>query len=104
MTNDRKKYLDNLWMNTDVGKWAIALADSRKEDADKIRDQLFQNGHYAPVEYLLDEEKRIGMALKEELQYKGEGREYIDMLEESHYNLVGIMVAYEFSLLDLHDL
>lgn len=104
MTKDRKKQLNDLWMNTDVGKWAIALADGRKDDADKICDELFQNGHVAPVEYLLDEEKKLGMALKEALKYKGEGREYMDVIEESHYSLVDIMVAYEFSLLDLHDL
>lgn len=104
MTKDRKKHLDDLWMNTDVGKWASALADGRKEDADKICDELFQNGHFAPVEYLLDKEKKLGMAVKEELQYMGEGREYIDMIEKNNYNLVDIMIAYEFSLLNLHDL
>ena len=104
MTNDRKKQLDDLWMNTDVGKWAIALADGRKEDADKICDELFRNGHVAPVEYLLDREKKLGKALKEELKYRGEGRKYMDAVEENNYNLIDIMVAYEFSLLDLHDL
>lgn len=104
MTKKRKQQLDNLWMNTEVGKWAIALADGRKDEADKICDELFQNGHVAPVEYILDEEKKLSMILKEELLNKKEGREYMDALEKESYSLVDIMVAYEFSLLDLYDL
>lgn len=104
MTKERKRYLDDLWMNTDVGKWASAIADGRRNEANKICDGLFQSGYVIPVEHLLDEEKKVGIAVKRELKYKGEGREYMDSLEENNYNLVDIMVAYEFSLLDLYDL
>lgn len=104
MTKKRKQQLDRLWMDTEVGKWAIALADGRKDEADKICTDLFKKGHVAPVEYILDEEKKLSMILKEELQYKKEGREYMDALEKENYSLVDIMVAYEFSILDLYDL
>ena len=90
-------------MDTDVGKWAIAISKDQKEEADKIREKLFAQGHFAPVEYLMSMEKALAEKVRTELKDSMEGKEYLSELEKNNYSLVGVMVAYEFSLLDLYE-
>lgn len=101
MTKERKEYLDSIWMNTDVGKWTIALAQGQDEKADEIKDKIFEVCP-SPIHALMDEEKEAYKKIKAELSSKDEGKEYIQMLEKENYDLVGVMIAYEFSMLDLY--
>lgn len=88
-------------MDTDVGKWAIAISKDRKEEADKIRKKLFTQGYLNPVNHLMSTEKALAEKVRAELKNPMEGKEYLSELEKNNYSLVDVMVAYEFSLLDL---
>lgn len=101
MTKERKKYLDSLWINTDVGKWAIALAKGQDEKTDEIMNKIFEM-HPRPYSFLMDEEKEVCKKIKAELSNKDEGKEYIQELEKESPELLDIMVAHEFSMLDLY--
>ncbi len=102
MTEERKKYLDSLWMDTDVGKWAIFKSEEKQEEADKILERLSREGWFLPYERLMSEEKELSEKVKSELNSMAEGKEYVLELEKSDYDLVGIMVAHEFALLDMY--
>ena len=102
MTDERKKYLDGVWLNTEVGRWAVFLAMGKNDDADKILDEIFDRGYIAPYEYIMNEEKKLCQKVKSELLSPEEGKEYVLELEKSNYDLVDIMVAHEFTLLDLY--
>lgn len=101
MDKKRKQEIDNLWMNTNVGKWAIALADGKKEEAEEILNKIFEI-NLSPYQYLMDEEKEVCKKLKKMFKDAEEGKEYILKLEEENGNLVDIMVAHEFSMLDFY--
>lgn len=102
MTEERKKYLDSLWLNTEVGRWTSYLADGKPDDADKVLEKAFDKGYITPYEFLMAEEKMLCEKVKSELISEAEGREYLLELEKSNYDLIDIMVAHEFSLLDLY--
>ena len=100
MDEARKKQLDNLWMKTDVGEWAIALSQGQDKKADEIINKIFKE-RPDPYWFLMNEEKELCRKIKTELSSKDEGKEYIQMLEKENYDLVGVMVAHDFSMLDL---
>lgn len=100
MDDKRKKQIDNLWMDTDVGKWAIALANGQNNDADEILKKIFKINP-SPYQYLMDEEKELCNKIVSELSSEEEGKEYIQELEKKTPKLVDVMVAHEFSMLDM---
>lgn len=102
MTKQRKKYLDDLWLNSEVGCWARAEASEKKEDAQNILQTLFEKGHLNPLDYLMTQEKEMYQKVKSELTDPNEGKEYMLELERDSCDLLDIMVAYEFSMLDLY--
>ena len=101
MTKERKQYLDGLWMNTDVGKWAIFLAEEKHKEAENVLEDIFKRGYYDSYNYLMEIEKESCQKIKNALSNIKEGKEYIQMLEKENYDLVGVMVAHEFSMLEL---
>ena len=123
MTKKRKQFLDDLWMNSEVGRWATAKAYENKEESDKILNEVFEKGYlkYRPVlvsleqllaetedeekdaliENLMQQEKMLSDKVKNELKNDDEAKAYCLALEEENYDLVGVMIAYEFSMLDL---
>lgn len=102
MTKQRKKYLDDLWMNSEVGRWAIAEAEGNRAKADGILESLFKKGYLSPLEHLMEEEKALYQKVKKELKNVAEGKDYCMALEKANNALVGVMVAYDFSMLDLY--
>lgn len=100
MEEKRKKEIDRMWMDTDVGKWAVALAQERREDAESILNKIFEI-HPAPYEYLMMQEKELYKKIKKTISHE-EGKEYILKLEKENSDLVDIMVAHEFSMLELY--
>ena len=100
MIKERKEYLDSLWMNTDVGKWVTALSKGQDEKACEIMDKIFEV-HPHPIQALMDEEKEAYKKIKAELSSKDEGKDYIKTLEKENSDLLDIMIAYEFSMLNL---
>lgn len=100
MDEKRKKQIDNLWMDTDVGKWALALANEQTNEADEILKNIFKTNP-SPYQYLMDEEKELCNKIVEELSSEEEGKEYIQELEKKTPKLVDVMVAHEFSMLDM---
>lgn len=47
MNEERKKEIDRMWINSDLGKWTVALSQGHDEDADKIlRDYLKSIHHH----------------------------------------------------------
>ena len=101
MTKKRKQFLDDLWMNSEVGRWATAKAYENREESDKILNEVFEKGYLAPLEYLMQQEKMLSDKVKNELKNDDEAKAYCLALEEENYDLVGVMIAYEFSMLDL---
>lgn len=102
MDKKRKEYIDSLWMDSKVGRWAKFLSEGNKDAANKITRKLFDEGHLDHNRYLIEEEKQLCQKVKFELRDAEEGKEYILELEKNNYNLVGVMVAYDFTLLDLY--
>ena len=102
MLKERKEYLDSLWMDTDVGKWVLALSKGQKEEADKIREELFDQGILDPIGYIMGEENALCDKVRAALQDPEEVNEFLDELEKCNYGLIDVMVAYEFSMLDLY--
>ena len=72
-----------------------------KEESDKILNEVFEKGYLAPLEYLMQQEKMLSDKVKNELKNDDEAKAYCLALEEENYDLVGVMIAYEFSMLDL---
>ena len=102
MTQERKKYLDGLWMNTEVGRWARCKARGDDSGADRIRETLFSQGYLSPMDYLINQEGKVFERIKQELKSVDEGKSYLLEIEKSDPNLLDVMVAYECSLLDLY--
>lgn len=101
MTEQRKQYLDSLWVNSEVGRWAIAEAEGNKAEADGILETLFKKGYMPPLEHLVEQEKALSQKVKKELKNTAEGKEYCIALEKTNNTLVEVMIAYGFSMLDL---
>mgnify|MGYP007097240063 CR=1 FL=1 len=102
MKKQRKQYLDDLWMNSEVGRWTKAVSVGDKKESDKILNELFKTGYLNPLEYLMEQEKELCREIRKELKDASEGRAYVLALEEKNCELVDVMVAYEFSILDLY--
>ena len=100
MNAERKKEIDSMWINTDLGKWAVALSRNHDEDADKILRRLFEK-YPSPYEYLMTQEREIYKKMKKTLS-RTERKEYILKLEKEDTDLLDIMVAHEFSMLGLY--
>ena len=101
MNEERKKEIDRMWINSDLGKWTVALSQGHDEDADKILRELFEK-YPSPYEYLMMQERELYKKMKEALSHT-EGKEYMLKLEEENANLLDVMVAHEFSMLGLYD-
>lgn len=102
MDKQRTRFLDSLWMNSDVGKWLELEASGNRESADRMLQNLFDAGHLNPLEYLLEQEKEITKRLKNEFRNLDEAREYLTDLDERKNEMVDVMVAYDFSLIDIY--
>lgn len=100
MDKERKRQLDEIWLNTELGKWAIALSKDDKEKADSILEEIF-NKTPTPYNYLMEEEKKLTKELKNSLRYKKEGKEYLMQLENDNSELLDIMIAHDFLMLDI---
>lgn len=100
MDKKRKYQLDSIWFGTKLGKWAIALSKNDKEKADLILEEIFKQTP-TPYNYLMEEEKKLTKALKNKLRDKKEGKEYLLQLEKDNSDLLDIMIAHDFSMLDI---
>ena len=102
MTEQRKRYLDSLWMDSEVGRWSRAEAEGNQAEAEKNSEELFKKGYVSPMEHLMEQEKGLSQKVKKELKNTAEGKDYCMALEKANNALVGVMVAYDFSMLDLY--
>lgn len=64
MTEQRKQYLDSLWLHSEVGRWAIAEAEGNKAEAEEIFEKLFKKGYTSPLEHLINQEKTLSQKVK----------------------------------------
>lgn len=113
MDKKRKAYLDSLWRGSAVGKWSSLLAQNNRKEADELMEKIFQSAFDAngniirpdavnPYNYLIDQEKQLCDVIKSELKNKKEGKDYVMALDIEDSDLMDIMVAYEFSILNLY--
>lgn len=103
MNKKRKKYLDDLWIHTDMGKWLQCRAKEDDTGARRILEKLFDMGYIIPIDYIMEEGKRAYNAVKEALTDVNEGKEYILELEKRNPEWIEVMIAYEIPLMELYD-
>lgn len=101
MTKERKKDIDNLWINTDFGKWVLLASEGKTDEAN---DLFVQIGSSFP--WSVDQvEQELSAKIANELDNADEFDEYLKMLDEENYDLVGFMISQDifgkvFSLLN----
>lgn len=112
MTVERKRYLDSLWMNSEVGEWLKMMVAGNKRDADKLLRKIYSEAFTPdgtciderkryPFRYLMGQEKEMTAIIKNELKDKKEGREYLAMIEAENEIMMVYMVGNEFSMIGI---
>ena len=89
MDNKRKEYIDSLWMNTQYGRFVLAAAEGKNEEAKRIQNEIFQEYPY----FVSTAGEILAEELKKELK-PGEFKEYIKKLEKDNYNLLEYMISH----------
>lgn len=89
MEKERKEYIDALWKNTLYGKWVLAAAKGRADEADRIAEEImkeypFTLGNAAAV---------VREEIAKTLEYPGEAEEYLKALDKEDNNLVDFIIS-----------
>lgn len=89
MDKNRKEYIDSLWMNTPYGRFVLAAAKGKNEEAKRIQDEIFKEYPFfvSTAGDILAEE------LKKELK-PGEFEEYLKNLDKENYALAEYMINH----------
>lgn len=91
MEKKLKEKIDSIWMNSDFGKWCIAVSKGDKEKADEIENKAFNAG-YVVFSMLEDE---LVPKIAEALQKEEDVDEYLQMLECENPELVDVLIKSE---------
>ena len=92
--------INKILFDSEVGKWALALSEGRKQEADKILEKIFEINP-VPYTYLMEQEKEVSNRIKKEFRTLRERKEYLEFLDKKYPDLMDIMVAHGFSILDM---
>lgn len=101
MNNERVEFLNNLWMDTDFGKYILAHSEKRVNDAHKILDKLYNMGYSAPYSHLVEEDKKIVKLIERSTKSADERNEYIWFLIRNHPHLIDSLYQFGSAILDL---
>ena len=91
MDKKRKEYIDSLWMDTLFGKWVLAAAAGRNEEAERIGDIILESYPYT----LENSERLLCEKLDAAMEYPGEMEDYLAELDKENYDLVGYMISQD---------
>lgn len=91
MDKVRKKKIDNLWMNTDYGKYVLLAASEKYDEANKILEEIISKPPFSRNEV----EKEISRKIAKELKNEAEFDDYMRLLDDENYELVGFMVSHD---------
>lgn len=84
----RKEYIDSLWRETLCGKYIIAAAKGKSEEAEQIRQEIFKE-----YPFFVDEAERLLAAeIKKEIKH-GEFIEYLKVLENEEKDILQYMYS-----------
>lgn len=89
MDKKRKEYIDALWMNTPYGRFVLATAEGKNEEAQKIQEEISEGFPF----YLGAAGDILAEELKKELK-PGEFEEYLKKLDKENYKLVEYMINH----------
>ena len=89
MNKERKQYIDSLWMDTPSGRFVIAAANGRNDEAKRIREEIFQSYPFF-VSNAID---LINEELKKELN-PGEIDEYLKALDREDEKLIDYIINH----------
>lgn len=89
MKKERKECIDALWKNTLYGKWVLATAKGRTDEADKIAEEIAKEYPFT----LWNAATLIREEIAKELKYPGEFEEYQKALDKEDYNLVDFIIS-----------
>lgn len=91
MNGELKQKIDNIWMQSDFGKWCEAVAKNDMQTAERISRQVLDSG-YPRMEVLEDElaDKLAGM-----MKSASDMDEYLRLLEKENSELVEVLIRQE---------
>ena len=89
MDKAKKKQIDNIWLNSDLGKWAVYKSTDDTDMAKAIEKKIVDSGYYAGVAML---EAELGNQILSFITKAEEWDEYLHMLYEDDPVLVMFMV------------
>lgn len=91
MDKKRKEYIDSLWMDTLFGKWVLAAAAGKNEEAERIREIIFDSYPY----FLEDCDRLLCEKLDAAMEYPGEMDDYLAELDKENYDLVDFIISQD---------
>lgn len=91
MDKERKKEIDDLWMNTDYGKYVLLAASEKYDEANKILEKITNERPFSYDEV----EKEISRKIADELKNEAEFDDYMRLLDDENYDLVEFMIAHD---------
>ena len=103
VNKEKKVFIDNLWMESDLGKWCLLMSEGKTEDADGIvRDIVAFTGAKTYMGAVRMKEKEVSEKMIAAFKDLNEYKEYMLSIEAENADLVGVLIAYDiFS--DLED-
>lgn len=91
MDKERKKEIDDLWMNTDYGKYVLLAASEKYDEANKILEKITNEWPFSYDEV----EKEISRKIADELKNEAEFDDYMRLLDDENYDLVEFMISHD---------
>ena len=89
MTTERKKYIDNLWMNTDYGKWIFAATSKQETEAKNLIKKMCST-----FPFHVDQiDQNLSKKIANEIKSMDEWNEYLKLLDEENANLMDFIIS-----------
>ena len=91
MIKAKKELIDKLWMETEYGQWLLASASGNKEKADELIKAI--KSKYPWDINIVD--KELCRKIAEHLESIEEYEDYLKLLDDENYELVGFIIAFD---------
>ena len=91
MTIEKKMKIDSIWRDTDVGEWVKLLAKEKFEDANKLYTKIAEKN---PCLWFGWSVQKMCSDLSKEFNTEEEVEDYLKILEQEDYDLVGAVISY----------
>lgn len=91
MEKSRKDYISSLWVGTPYGKWVLAAASGKMEEAEEIARSMAQAYPFT----LGNADRLLCEEIAAKLKHPDEFREYLAALDAENADLVGFMISQD---------